>query len=100
VRHPIAWIAGGIAVFGFLKRRRTGRTAAELAPEDESPNPRAAELRRKLAESRALVEERETFEAAEPTVEQTEHAPDDPERRRREVHEAGRQIAREMRRVR
>jgi hypothetical protein len=98
VRRPIAWIAGGIAVFGFLKRRRPRRTPAEPAVEGESSDPRAAELRRKLAESRALVEERETFEAAEPTVEQTEHAPDDPARRRREVHEAGRQIAREMRR--
>jgi hypothetical protein len=67
---------------------------------DEAPgaDPRAAELRRKLAESRALVEERDAFESAEPTVDQTEHAPDDPERRRRDVHDAGRVIAREMRR--
>lgn len=87
-------------MFGFLKRRRPGRTPAEPALEGGSLDPRAEELRRKLAESRALIEERETFEAAEPTVEQTEHAPEDPERRRREVHEAGRQIAREMRRAR
>lgn len=81
-------------MFGFLKRRRS------VTPVDGgTPDPRAEELRRKLAESRALVEERETFEAAEPTVDQTEHAPDDPERRRRDVHEAGRQIAREMRRT-
>jgi hypothetical protein len=97
VRRPIAWIAGGIAVFGFLKRRRSS-SAPTASAQGESPDPRAAELRRKLAESRGLVEERETFEGAEPTVEQTEHAPDDPERRRREVHEAGRQIVREMRR--
>jgi hypothetical protein len=96
VRRPIAWLLGGLALFGFLKRRRPVTPTA--ATEGDSPDPRADELRRKLAESRALVEERETFEAAEPTVEQTEHAPDDPERRRREVHEAGRQVAREMRR--
>ena len=42
--------------------------------------------------------ERDEFEAAEPTVEQTEHAPDDPERRRREVHETGRTVAQQMRR--
>ena len=84
-------------MLGFLKRRRSS-TAPISSAQGESPDPRAAELRRKLAESRGLVEERETFEGAEPTVEQTEHAPDDPERRRREVHEAGRQIAREMRR--
>jgi hypothetical protein len=96
VRRPIAWLLGGLALFGFLKRRRPVTPTA--AAEGDSRDPRADELRRKLAESRALVEERETFEAAEPTVEQTEHAPDDPERRRREVHEAGRQVAREMRR--
>jgi hypothetical protein len=96
VRRPIASLLGGLALFGFLKRRHPATPSA--AAEGDSPDPRADELRRKLAESRALVEERETFEGAEPTVEQTEHAPDDPELRRREVHEAGRQIAREMRR--
>jgi hypothetical protein len=76
-------------LFGFLKRSDTP---------DDSSDPRAEELRRKLEESRALVGERDEFEAAEPTVEQTEHAPDDPERRRREVHETGRTVAQEMRR--
>jgi hypothetical protein len=75
-------------LFRFLKRSD--------APEDTA-DPRAEELRRKLAESRALVGERDEFEAAEPTVEQTEHAPDDPDRRRREVHETGRTVAQQMR---
>jgi hypothetical protein len=96
VRRPIAWLLGGLALFGFLKRRPV--TAPTASADAEPTDPRAEELRRKLAESRSLVEERETFEAAEPTIDQTEHAPDDPERRRREVHEAGREIAREMRR--
>ena len=76
-------------LLGFLKRSDT---------HDEAPDPRAEELRRRLEESRALVGERDEFEAAEPTVEQTEHAPDDPERRRREVHETGRTVAEQMRR--
>jgi hypothetical protein len=97
VRRPIAWLLGGLALFGFLRRRHPPTVPAGSV-DAEAADPRAEELRRKLAESRSLVEERETFEAAEPTVDQTEHAPDDPERRRREVHEAGREIAREMRR--
>jgi hypothetical protein len=83
VRRPLA------RLLGSLTRRDTS---------DATADPRAEELRRKLAESRALVGERDEFEAAEPTVEQTEHAPDDPERRRREVHETGRTVAQQMRR--
>jgi hypothetical protein len=85
-------------LFGLIKRRSTETPAP--AVEDESPDPRADDLREKLAESRALVDERDSFEAAEPTVDQTEHAPEDPERRRQEVHDAGRQVAREMRKGR
>ena len=93
MRRSLAWLLGGVAVFEFLKRRKPQASEAQ----DEGPDPRAEELRRKLAESRSIVEEREEFEAAEPTVDQTEHAPDDPERRRREVHEAAREISARMR---
>jgi hypothetical protein len=86
VRRPLA------RLLGSLKRR----TPTE--ERDVAPDARADELRRKLAESRALVGERDEFEAAEPTVEQTEHAPDDPDRRRREVHETGRTVTQQMRR--
>ena len=79
-------------MLGFLKRR----SRAQQEP-DVGSDPRADELRRKLAESRSIVEERDEFEAAEPTVDQTEHAPDDPERRRRDVHDAAREIAARMR---
>ena len=93
MRRPFAWLLGGFAFFEFLKRRAREPEAARGAAD-----PRAEELRRKLDESRAIIEERDDFEAGEPTVDQTEHAPDDPERRRRQVHEAGEMIAREMRR--
>jgi hypothetical protein len=81
-------LAGGFALFGFLRRRR------EPAPERD---PRADELRRKLEESRALVDERETFEGAELTVDRAEPAPEDPASRRRAVHEADRAAVERMR---
>ncbi len=92
MRHSSVWLLGGFALLGFLRRRRGSPTP----PADEL-DPRADELRRKLAESRAIVDEREEFEAAEPTVDRTEHAPEAPERRRQAVHEAGQSLAERMR---
>jgi len=57
MRRPLPWLLGGFAVLGFLRRRREAPITAG--------DPRAAELRRKLAESRSIVEERDEFEAAE-----------------------------------
>jgi hypothetical protein len=92
VRRPFAWLLGAFALLGFLRRRKPSASAPSSVPD-----PRADELRRKLAEAREIVEERDEFEAAEPTVDQTEHAPEDPERRRRDVHDAARETARRMR---
>jgi hypothetical protein len=85
MKHPLAWL---FALFGFLRRRREAPVGLD---------PRADELRRKLAESKAIVEEREEFEAAEVTVDLAEHAPEDPESRRRAVHESGRAAVERMR---
>jgi hypothetical protein len=71
-------------LFGFLRRR-------------QKMDPRAENLRRKLEESRSIVEEREEFEGAELTVDQAEPAPEDPESRRREVHESARSTVEQMR---
>ena len=87
MKRPLAWMLGGFALFGFLRRRREVPSG---------PNPRADELRRKLAESRLIVEERDEFEAAEVTVDLAEPAPD-PESRRRAVHDAGRATVERMR---
>jgi hypothetical protein len=76
-------------MLGFLRRRRE--------PVDVADDPRAEELRRKLAESRTIVEERDEFEGAEVTVDLAEPAPEDPESRRRAVHEAGRETVERMR---
>jgi len=89
VKRPLAWLLGAIAVFGFLRRRHE--------PVGEALDPRAEELRRKLAESREIVEEREEFEGAELTVDLAEPAPEDPESRRRTVHESARATAEQMR---
>ena len=88
MRRPFAWLLGGFALFGFLRRRREPAAASD---------PRAEELRRKLAESRSIVEERDEFEGAELTVDRAEPAPEDPESRRRAVHEAGRATVERMR---
>jgi MYXO-CTERM domain-containing protein len=88
MKHPLAWMLGGFALFGFLRRRREVPSG---------PDPRADELRRKLAESRSIVEERDEFEAAEVTVDRAEPAPEDPASRRRAVHDAGRATVERMR---
>jgi hypothetical protein len=88
VKRPLAWLLGAVAVFGFLRRHRE--------PVPEALDPRAEELRRKLAESRSIVEERDEFEGAELTVDRAEPAPEDPESRRRAVHESARATAEQM----
>lgn len=92
MRARIAWLAGaagaGVALYRKVKR--------VSAPAED---PRAEELRRKLDESRTIVEEREEFEAAEtPVDEVTEpEAEAEVEDRRKAVHERGRAAADEMR---
>jgi len=91
MRRPVAWLLGAFALFGFLRRRRE--------PVVDS-DPRAEELRRKLIQSRSIVDERDEFEAAEVTVDRSEPAPEDPDSRRRAVHEDGRATVEQMRRER
>jgi hypothetical protein len=71
---------------GLLRRRR-GQV-----------DPRAEELRRKLEESRSLVEERDEFEGGEVTGDLAEPAPEDPASRRRAVYDSARATVEEMRR--
>jgi hypothetical protein len=83
VRRPFA-------LFGFWRRPRQ--------PEAAGVDARAEELRRKLAESRSIVAERDEFEAAELTIDRAEPAPEDPESRRRAVHDSARATVEQMRR--
>ncbi len=91
MRSSAALALGGFALFGFLRRRKQ-----QPAHVDE-PDPRAEELRRKLAESRSIVAEREEFEAAETPVNEVQQPLEDPEARRRAVHESARETAERMR---
>ena len=87
VRARTAWLGAvgvaGAAVVRALRRKPTAAPALD---------PRAEELRQKLDESRAVVDEREEFESAETPVDEAEV--DD---RRRSVHERGRAAAEQMR---
>jgi hypothetical protein len=106
VRRRLALVAGGLAgaVAAVLFRHR-GRTEPGAAP---PADPRAQELRRKLAQAREAAVEDDDFEVAgmgaEVMVEDErrptapERLPDDVEEARRRVHEEGRSAAEEMRR--
>jgi hypothetical protein len=87
VRNRAAWIAGALGAAGVAYRalRRQPEPAAD---------PRADELRRKLDESKPLVEEREEFESGETTVDAVDAATLD--EKRATVHERGQAAAREM----
>jgi hypothetical protein len=93
VGSRVAWLTGG-ALGGLLlvRRRRRRRPASDPALASDP----AAELRRKLDESRALVGEREDFESAETPVDRVP-APGELDERRRRVHERGRTAVDEMR---
>jgi hypothetical protein len=90
----VAAAVGAVAARAF-RRRRQGQGESD---------PRAGELRQRLAESRAVVDERDEFEAAETPVDEVEPVADVGERRpdiderRREIHERAREAADDMRR--
>lgn len=87
MRRLLAWVAGvagGAAALKLLARQRPPATVTERDP--------AEELRVKLAESRAVVDEPDAFDSGETPVDL------DLEERRRRVHEEGRSALDEMRR--
>lgn len=92
MNRRIAFLTGGIAL-GTAAVWRTIRRRPRPEPVVDA---RAEELRARLDESRAVVEDRDEFEAAETTVDTVEAVPD-PEERRRAVHAEGRAAADRMR---
>ena len=103
-RNRIAWLGGAALGAVALARALTRRPApaplhappAQPETEPSGPDPRAEELRTKLAEARGLADEQDEFEGAETPVDQAEPV-SDPEARRRAVHQAGRSAAERMR---
>ena len=79
------------ALWRRIRRRPAGWV--EIEPVD----PRAEELRRRLDESRAVVDDREEFEGAETTVDAVEDVAADPAERRRALHAEGRSAVDRMR---
>jgi len=83
VRGRTAWIAGAVGAAGVAYRA--------LRRKQPAADPRADELRRKLEESKPLVEERDEFESGETPVDQATL-----DEKRAAVHEQGRAAMREM----
>jgi hypothetical protein len=83
-------------VYVVRRLRRPAGSSPELA-EPRAVDPRAAELRRRLDESRALVDERDEFEAGETSIDRAEPAASNLDERRRLVHEHGRGAVEAMR---
>ena len=95
--RAVAFLAAGAALGAGLARalRRKPAPTHELPP---AADPRADELREKLAEAREVVAEREEDEAAETPVDEAEATGEDIAERRRKVHAQGHAVAGEMRR--
>ena len=90
----LALLLGGAVVAGAAACRALTRRG----PAPAVPEPHVEALKARLAESRAVVEEREEFESAETPIDQAEPVPTEVGDRRRSVHERGRQVAEQMRR--
>jgi hypothetical protein len=95
MRSRFAWLLAGFGIAAALRSRlfRRPATSTPLPEPAPEPDPRADELRQRIADAREVVDERDTFEEAEVTIDE---APD-PASRRREVHDRGRAALDHMR---
>jgi hypothetical protein len=95
MRGRLAWLLGLSALAALVARVLGRRRPPPPAP--VAADSRADELRRRLDESRSLVDERDAFEEGELPVDHVEAGGPDPDDRRRRVHEEGRAAVDEMR---
>ncbi len=100
MRRFLAWLAGalgGLAAYRLVARRGRGVPRARSAAPQAGPvvDPRAAQLRAKLAGARRQAAP-EPESAPEPERSEGETPAETPEERRRRVHERGRAALDEM----
>ena len=95
MQSRFAWLLAGFGIAAALGSRLFRRQVAPSPLPEPAPeaDPRADELRQRIAEAREVVDERDTFEEAEVTI---DDAPD-PASRRRDVHDRGRAALDRMR---
>ena len=93
MRSRFAWLLAGLGIAAAVRSRLLRRPPAAPREPSPEPDPRADELRQRIAEARDVVDERDAFEEAETTIDE---APD-PESRRRDVHDRGRAAVERMR---
>lgn len=100
MRRLLAFLSalGGVVALVHRLRRRGGGPSRDVRA--AGPDARAEALRRRLDESRAVVDEQDSFGAAEVPVDRAEAIPGDPDTRRRTVHAEARAAAEAMRRPR
>jgi hypothetical protein len=91
MRSRLAWLLAGFGLAAAIAARLRTRPVPRV-PVEPASDPRADDLRQRIAESRELVDEREEFEAAETPLDEA-----DPEARRRDVHQRGRAAVDRMR---
>jgi hypothetical protein len=94
-RRGFAWLSAAVGAVALYRFARSRRREAPAAP--PSFDPRADELRRKLEESRAVVGEREEFEAGETPVDRAEASAAALRERRQRLHDEGRAAVEQMR---
>ncbi len=81
MRRVLAWLAGGLGVAALLRALRRREVALPQPPDP------AEELRAKLAEARAAVDDRDEFDAAEGVAVDAADEPRSLEERRQAVHD-------------
>jgi len=94
MRNRLAWLLAGLGLVALVRYLRREPAPMLEPPAPAAVDPRADELRQRLAAAKEVVDERDAFEEAETPVD----AAPDPDVRRRDVHLRGRAAVERMQR--